>query len=52
MHQMDTDQAYEEKAWRQLQKNATGCIEQILEATAHKTAAVWPPTTDLENHPN
>ena len=35
---------YGEKAWRQLHKNAASCIEQILEATLHKTAAVWPPT--------
>ena len=27
-------------------------IEQILEATHHKTAAVWPLTSHLENYPN
>ena len=45
MHRMDTDKAYWEKAWRQLRKNATNCIEQILEVTSHKTV----PTTD---HPS
>ena len=33
-------------------KNAMSCIEQVLEATSHKTAAVRPPTTHLKNHPN
>ena len=37
---------------RKLHKNATSYIEQILEATSNKTAAVRPPTTHLENHPN
>ena len=29
----------EKKAWCQLHKNSTSCIDQILEATSHKTAA-------------
>ena len=32
---------------RQLHKNATRYIEQILEATSHKTVAVRPPTSYL-----
>ena len=40
------------EAWRQLHKDATSYIEQILETTSHKTAAVLPPTTHLENYPN
>ena len=52
MHHMDTDKAYGEKAWWQLHKNTTSCIEQILEATSHKTASGWSPTTYHENHPN
>ena len=28
------------------------CIEQVLEATSHKAAAVQTPTTHLKNHPN
>ena len=39
---MDADETYGEKAWRELHKNATSYIEQILEATSHETAAVWP----------
>ena len=42
MHHME---AKWEKAWQQLHKYAMSCIEQILEATSHKTAAVCPPTT-------
>ena len=39
------------KNW-QLHKDATSYIKQILEATSQKTAAVQPPTTHLEYHPN
>ena len=52
MHHMDADLAYGEKVWRQLHENVTSCIEQILEATSHKAAAVRPPPTYLKNHPN
>ena len=45
-------QCIEKKAWRQLPQNPANCIEQILEATSHKTAAVWPPTSHLSNHPS
>ena len=41
-----------EKAWQQLYKDATSYIKQILVATSHKTAAVWSPTTHLEDHSN
>ena len=41
-----------EKVWRQLDKNAASNIEQVLEATPHKAAAVRPPTTNLENYPS
>ena len=50
MHHMDADQPYGGKPWRQLHKKATGCTEQILEAASHKTAAVQPPTTHLQNN--
>ena len=40
----------EKKAWRQLHKNAASCIELVLEASLHKTTAVWPPTTHHENY--
>ena len=29
---MDADEAYRKKAWRELHKNATNCIEEILKA--------------------
>ena len=37
----------EKKARRELYKNATSYIEQILEATSHKTAVVGPPNSHL-----
>ena len=52
MHYMDTNWMYGEKAWRQLHKNAASNIEQVLEATSYKTAAVQPPTTYHENYPS
>ena len=52
MHRMDADKASGDKAWWQLHKNATNCIEHILEVTSNKTPAVRPSTTYLENHPN
>ena len=52
MHHMDTDKAYKEKARQELHKNAMSYIEQILEATSYKTAAVKPPTSNLKNHSN
>ena len=39
----------EEKAWRQLHKNAASNIE-VLEATLHKAPAVRPPTTHHKNY--
>ena len=52
MHYMETNWTYEEKAWRQLNKNAASNTEQVLEATPIKTAAVWLPTTHYENYPS
>ena len=40
----------EKKSWRQLHENAERYIEQIMEAKAHKTAAVRPPKTPHENY--
>ena len=48
---MGADQPYKEKAWRELHKNATSYIEQILEATSFKTENVRPPNSHLKNHP-
>ena len=44
--------AYKEKAKQGLHNNAMGHIEQILEATSHKAAAAWPPTSHLQNYLN
>ena len=45
MHHIDA--TYKEKAWRELHKNATSYIEEILEAISQKTAAVRSPTSHL-----
>ena len=50
MHYMYTNKTYGEKAWRH--KNAASNIEQVLEATPHKTAVIRPPTTHHENYPS
>ena len=42
----------EKKTKWELHKNATCCFEQILVAKWHKTAAVWPHTSHLTDHPN
>ena len=46
IHYMDTNETYGEKEW-QLDKNAASCIEQVQEATPHKTVAS---TTHHENY--
>ena len=38
-----------EKVWQQLYKNVSN-IEQVLEATPNKAAAIRPPTTYHENY--
>ena len=43
---------YGEKAWQQLYENAASNIEQVLEATPNKTAAIRPLTTHHENYPS
>ena len=40
-----------EKAWCEVLKNVACCFEQIMEAALHKTAAIWPFTSHLTNHP-
>ena len=52
MRYMDANKTAKEKAWRQLHKNAASNIEQILEATPLKAAAVRPQTTHHENYPS
>ena len=43
---------YGEKAWRQLHKNGVSNIEQVLEVTPNKAAAIWPSTTHHKNYPS
>ena len=43
---------FSNKTWWQLHKNAASNIEQVLQATPHKAAAVRPPTTNHENYPS
>ena len=50
MDHVDAKKAYGEKAWRQLHRNSSSCIEQFLEATLHKTTTTRPPTTHHENY--
>ena len=52
MHYVDANWMYGEKAWRQLHKDATNYVKEFQEVTSLKTAAVRPPTTHLEDHPN
>ena len=52
MHYMDANETDGEKALRQLHKNAASNIEQVLEETPHKAAAIGPPTTHHENYQN
>ena len=52
MHYMDANKTYGEKAWRQLHKNAASNIEQILEASPNKAAAVRPLTIHHESYKN
>ena len=47
VHHMDAKKAYREKATRELLKNASSYIEQILEASSHKITAVPPSTSHL-----
>ena len=47
MHRIDANKAYREKARRELHKNATSKMEQILEATSHKRVAIRPLTSHL-----
>ena len=47
MHHMDVGEKFREKATQELHKNAMSYIEQILEATSHKTTVVRPSTSYL-----
>ena len=49
MHYMDANKTAGEEARRQLHKNATCNLEQVLAATPHKTPTVRPPAPYHEN---
>ena len=51
MHYMDAKRM-EKKLDSNYIRIAARCIEQVLEATAYKTAAVRPPTIHHENYPS
>ena len=40
---IDAEKVYREKARHELLKNATSCIDQVLEAISHEKTVVWPP---------
>ena len=42
LYHFDTNETHEEKAWKELRKNAPCCFEQILEEAAYKTATYLP----------
>ena len=48
MHHMDANKTHGEKARWEPHKNATWCLEQILKAMPHKTAAVQSLTSYLK----
>ena len=50
MHHMDANKTDEEKAIRQLHKNAASNIKYVQETAPQKAAAVWSPTTHHENY--
>ena len=50
MYYLDANKTAEEKARRQLHKNAASNIEQVLEATPHKAPTIRPPASHHENY--
>ena len=52
MHYMDSNKTAGEEARRQLHKNATCNLEQVLAATHHKTPTARPLASYHENYPS
>ena len=50
MHYMDSNKTAGEEARRQLHKNTASNLEQVLEATPHKTPTVRPPAAYHKNY--
>ena len=51
MHHLDARKTAGQEARRQLHKNVSSNIEQVLEATPHKTPTIRPPASHHENCP-
>ena len=51
LHHLDFNEIPGEKARWEVHKNAACSFEQILEVAPYRTAAVWPLTSNLTNHP-
>ena len=47
---MDANKTHREKTRWELDKNAVRYLQQLLEVTPNKIAAVQPPTSNLTNH--
>ena len=52
LHHLDINKALWEKVRWELHKDTAYHFQQILEVTLYKTAAVWPLTSHLINHPS
>ena len=52
MHYLDAKKTAGEEAKRELYKNATSNIEQVLAATPHKAPTIQPPASHHENYPS
>ena len=52
VYHLDFNEMLGEKAKWELHKDDVYCFEQILEAALHKTAALWPFTSHIANHPS
>ena len=50
MHYFDANKIAREEAGRQLHKNVTCNIEQVLAATPHKAPTIRPPASHHENY--
>ena len=50
VHYMDANKTAGEEARRQLHKNATCNLEQVLAAAPHEIPTVWSPTSYHENY--
>ena len=52
MHYLDANKTAGKKARRQLHKNTTSNVEQVLVPTPHKAPTIPPPASHHENYPS